>query len=325
MGFRRPLKCVLVCSLSVGTARAEDASVVYVGGPCAPPGVLMPRVILILGAELAPTSVATLGVILPRPSDTLLGIDECTDAPPSARVTLWQRGERRERTVILTDVAPEMRSRTLALALAETLRDPEKTSPVAPGPPPWSAALSILPATRPAFESEAHTDRADRAEPAFGPWASAEGRFALAESTPVLGLAGGLAWKRVALGLVALGTRQRASIGAVSLGALAGRANVDALELDPHVRLRLTADLGIAAGTGSPDPAATGHSATSLHASLAVGIAPIIPVAPRWAFEGFAGAGYASSLTARVDGSDATSLAGWFLSATVGVRRSVSP
>lgn len=49
-------------------------------------------------------------------------------------------------------------------------------------------------------------------------------------------------------------------------------------------------------------------------------VVPLGPVGPAWALDGFAGGGYASSLTAQVDGRRTLGLDGWFATAVLGVR-----
>lgn len=119
---------------------------------------------------------------------------------------------------------------------------------------------------------------------------------------------------------MALGARRDAGIGTVTLAAAAATASFDAVDLGSIARIRTTAELGVAAASGSPGPAAAGRTAAVPHAALAAGIAPTVPLGTAWAFEGFVGGGYALSLTAQVDGASSVGLGGWFATAALGVR-----
>jgi hypothetical protein len=320
MDLRRSLTFLLAFSATVRVARADDAGVVRVGGPCAPPGTSLSEVLRILQAELAPVRVTTLdsnespfgGV------DIRIAIQDCTEAPPGARVIVWNSEARTERLVVLTDATPATRDRTLALALAETVRGLRAApvllpSPAVIGPP---AVPASAPTT--ALVKGAHAD-----EPSTKPASvrvGVVGRFVTAESTPLVGVDAGVAWSRIGTGLTVLGTRRETSIGTVTLAVAAATVSLDAVDLGSGVRLRSGTELGVAIAGGSPGPSAKGRTVAAPHVALAAGAAWIVPVGSAWALEGFVGGGYASSLSTEVDGQRTLGLGGAFVTAVLGPR-----
>lgn len=335
MGFRRSLSFLLVASTMLRVAHAEDAGVVRVGGPCTPPGTTLPEILRVLQAELAPVRVVVVGSteVAPSGADVAVGIEACTDTPPAARVTFWSHGSRTERVVELTDAAPGTRDRTLALALAETLRGVPGGPTFLPSPAPTLSPVSAptpSPSSAPT-RPRATEERPDAASAAEGRRpskvalrAGVAGRFLAAESTPFIGIDAGIAWKRLGVGVILLGTHRSTELGAATLVGAAATVSFDAVELGPIFEIRALAELGVATASGSPTPGAAGHTATAPHVAAGAGVAAGVPLDAGWALEGFLGGGDAWSLTASVDGRRALGLDGWFGAAVVGVRLPVS-
>jgi len=123
--------------LSVSAVRAEGVDKVLFAGTCLPEGVSANGLAQILAAELSPIQVEPLTRTNPGARTVVLGVDGCTTALSSARISVWNGGERRARVVLLADAAKGTETRTLALALAEAVRNPAVTEPGPPEPLPF--------------------------------------------------------------------------------------------------------------------------------------------------------------------------------------------
>ncbi|HEX4337334.1 MAG TPA: hypothetical protein VH062_15565 [Polyangiaceae bacterium] len=268
----------------------------------------------------------------PAANDIVLAIDACTDVPPSARISVSRAGERRERVVVLGDAAPSMYERTLALALAEALRDPATTSPVASETPPLPSPLSplspppvALPALRPPIASNSFEVAAPsnnvflRRSSTPTPFATLIFRWMPATETPALGISAGIDWSRAAAGLVALGARRTETLGTATLFAIAASASYDAVDLGSFATARISGELGAAIANGSPGPDAVGHTQAAVHAGLQGGVASTLAVGASLELQGFVGGGYAASLNIGADGQRIASLGGGFVTLMLGV------
>jgi hypothetical protein len=317
MGAPRTLSFVVLASLAPAVARGEDASVVSVGGVCMPPETSSTEVLRILEAELAPTKVRPLeGADPPRGAhDVVLTVTDCTEAPSGARVEVWQHGETSELSVTLTDATPGARSRTFALALAESIRDVVSAT----GDPGFALA-PIAPPRPPQEDSRTTTSAATKRDAAMSFRGGPVFRFVPKTSTPLVGAELGVAGKRFALGMTVLGTERTTSLGTADLFAVAAVASADFVELTPVWKLRANAELGVAVASGSPNAGATAHTAAAPHAALSAGIAALLPIDARWTFDGFLCAGYAGSLSADAQGRSAAALGGAFVGVDLGVR-----
>jgi hypothetical protein len=323
MVFFRSLSVAVVgVTMLLGTARAEEAMTVYLGGSCMPPGTSADEVLRMLEAELSPVRVRPFtSVEATRDGDAILGIDGCMDAPLGARVSVTRHGERRERFVALSDAAPGTLGRTLSLALAEAARDPKATDPV---PEAWPLGASRAAVVSIAQKTPAPSNEAPHAPGPLGsgvtPRAGVLFRFMPASSTPALGLDAGVAYGRVTAGLMMLAARRTESLGAATLVAIAGSASLDVVDLGTFVKARVAGELGAAIGSPSPNATAVGHTRAALHGALLGGLASALPVGDGYGLETFIGGGYASSLNANADGRRLGSLGGGLLAVEMGIQ-----
>jgi hypothetical protein len=145
-------------------------------------------------------------------------------------------------------------------------------------------------------------------------------RFVAAPSTVLGGAEIGIAWRRVSVSIAGLATGRSTSLGDATLYTLFASPSFDVVNFGAVTALRVTGELGIAAGNGSAIAPATGSAATSLHAGASAGVATVLRFGDGWAFEGTLSAGYASSLTLRAEGSELIGLNGFFAGASAGVR-----
>ncbi|HVW30466.1 MAG TPA: hypothetical protein VHC69_34150 [Polyangiaceae bacterium] len=327
MVFARSLRAAHVALtaalLVVRSARAGDgaltpdaAGIVLLAGTCVPPGVNGADVMLILDAELSPMRVEPLTASSVDAAVAVLGIDACAVAPPSAKISVWRHGTRRERIVVLQDVAPGTESRTLALALAEALRDPTVTEPAPPAPAPWQQpppARAIETPNAPPTELP-RSAAPRRGSSVLAPRAGVSFRFVPASSTAVLGVDGGIAFDRFAAGLTVQGARRSVDLGDATLLAFAANASADAIALSPATFVRVEAELGVALGVGTPSSLGEGHSHAGPHAALLGGLAQRAPLVGGYELELFVAGGYASSLDADAEGRRVVGFRGGLLS-----------
>src|ERR1041385_1670293 len=118
MARRRSLRAIrpLLAAVSLSAAaRAEGSDEVLLAGTGVPENVSVDAVMQILAAELSPTGVEALTPANVGRDATVLGIDDCTTTPPSARISIWRNGQRRERILTLADAAKGTERRTLAI------------------------------------------------------------------------------------------------------------------------------------------------------------------------------------------------------------------
>ncbi|HEX3593831.1 MAG TPA: hypothetical protein VHU80_01980 [Polyangiaceae bacterium] len=330
MGWRFSLSTVLAILVAPSLAHARDTGTVRVGGSCVPAGTSSVEIIRILQAELSPMQVEVLDEA-PSANDVVLAIDACNDAPPSARISVWRAGERRERIVVLADAAPGMYERTLALALAEALRDPATTTPALPRAPPLPSPSSPSPpvaypdwrassaSPSPAAEDAPRSGVFLRRSSAPTPFTALVFRWMPAVETPALGIAAGIDWSRASAGVIVLGARRTEPLGTATLFAIAGSASYDAVDLGAFATARISGELGAAIANGSPGPDAVGRTQAAVHAGLQGGVASTVAVGARFELQGFVGGGYASSLNVGADGQRIASLGGGFVTLMFGV------
>ena len=307
-------------SFLVGAARAEGTDRVLIAGTCMPEGVTAEALMQTLSAELSPLRVEPLTSTNVTETTPVLGIDDCRETDSAVRISVWNHGERRERTVLLADAAKGTETRALALALAEALRDPAVTRPRPAAPLPW------LPPPRSALPLpiDSRDDRAPvraRASPAgVVPGVDLLFRYMPASSTPAIGAKGELEWDRFGGGLALLGARKSASLGTATLVEIAALASLDAFEFGEGTSIRVRGELGAAIAVGSPSGAAAGHTRAAVHAALLGGVAQVVPLTTGLELALFVGGGYASSLNADADGRRIAGLNGGFFETSAGVR-----
>jgi hypothetical protein len=307
-----------------GSSRAQLHDAVYFGGTCLPDGVAHDELVKILAAELSPSAVSSLDSVGSAHADVVvLAVDHCAESPPSARISVWHGADRRERTVVLADVPQEDRTRTLALALAETRLDPAVSRPAAPEPVPWvtrapEPAQSPLPAvdSPPAARRPTHDERDElrlrfRASVAF--------RHATETSTPAGGVFLGAGWSRIGVGASVFGARKSVDIGQVTLWVTSATAYYDVVRFSERLRARGTLDIGFALASGAPRAPARGDTQASFNAALHAGVVGTLWRGTSNDVEAALAVGYASSLRAQANGADAASLDGLLLTASLGL------
>jgi hypothetical protein len=302
-------------------ARAERAGRVLLAGTCMPQGARAEEVTLILSAELSPLRVEPLTPDNAGDAVAVLGIDSCTAAPLAARVSVWRDGERREREVVLSDAASGTESRTLALALAEALRDPSVTRLAPQAPVPWQAPSRSEPTTAtPRLPDGAEAARLRPSSSKISPRTGVLFRFLPASSTPALGVSSELALDRSAFGVVVLGARKTVNLGTLTLLAFAGDVAFDAVAISSTTFVRVRGELGAAVGVGSPSRSALGHTHIAPNLALLAGIAQRTPLSSAIDLDLCISGGYASSLNADADGQRVAGLSGGFVSVEAAVR-----
>jgi hypothetical protein len=312
--------------LSAGIAQADPLALVL-ASRCTPAGTSVEEVMRVLSAELAPVQVALVESHEPAADDSRIAvvIDECADLPASARATVWLRGRSSERSIVLGDAAYDARSRTLALAVAEMIREdpafePAPTNEVVAPPKPSSKAPSSAPPTDDSPSPSAPHERSAAAA-ALVPRASALIRLVV--SAPVTLLAGGdvgVVGRRFGASLTALATQRDTSLGTARLFVIAASVSGEALRFGDHAALRAGGEVGTAFAGGTARHGASEQSGVALHGALGGGWWTGVPTGAGWVLEGYAGAGYASSLTARVDHRDTLTSNGVFVNAALGAR-----
>ncbi|HVW30136.1 MAG TPA: hypothetical protein VHC69_32480 [Polyangiaceae bacterium] len=302
--------------------RARPFDTVYFGGTCLPEGVERDELVKILGAELSPSVIAPLRTIPGQPDDAVvLAIDRCVETPPSVRISVWHGAERRERVVVLADVPPEDRTRTLALALAETRSDPTVSRPAAPeAAPPALEPPAVVPLPHPVSPPMPVTQPTPTREPSsFAFRASLAFRYATETSTPAGGIFLGVGWPRFGAGASVFGARQSVPIGQITLWVTSATAYYDAVQFSERLRLRGTLDLGFAIASGVPRAPARAETQAAFDAALHAGLVATLFRGTANDVEAALAVGYSSSLRARADGKDAVGLDGLLLTAGVGL------
>jgi hypothetical protein len=321
MDLVRTLSFAAAVTVTVG-ARADEPTVVYVAGTCTPPATTADEVVQILEAELSPVRVARLAGNSVGETEAVLGLDACSDGPPSARISVWRHGQRRERTIVLADAVPGLESRTLALALAEALRDPRVTAPAPAAPEPWSAPRAPTPPPPP--HAQPVPDAGRRTPPSQGPalvpHAGLIFRYMPASTTPALGIDGRVTWKRLDLGLLALGAQHNDALGTATLVGIAATASVDLVAFTRTTFLRLGAEFGAAISTGTPSANAVGHTHVAPHVATLATIAQYLPMDGGYDLEGFAGGGFGYSRSVTVEGTTVMSFGGGLITVGLGLR-----
>lgn len=326
-----------------------------VSAACVVPGTSMQSMLGILRAELAPLEVSAIGTapVLASPLDIAVAIDACRAAPPAARVAVTRGRTRREQWIELGDVAVAARDRALALALAESVQGlasgvaDESTAPPANGHPApvategtgardASAAVDRrASAPQPRAPSSGQTEPVAGASQPAGPEPKTQRgpfddplslrvgplfRYTPRTSTPFFGAGAGIGWRRLAFGLRGLAARDTVPLGSAWEAGILATAAADWLLLGSHAAVRSGVELGAALAKGKPVQPAVGRLAASPHWGVTTSLRLVSPLDPKWDLEALVGGGYASSLTARVDGRDFMSLGGWFVQAALGAR-----
>ena len=99
MDLVRTLSFAAAVTVTAG-ARADEPTVVYVAGTCTPPATTADEVVQILEAELSPVRVARLAGNSVGETEAVLGLDACSDAPPTCSPTpcpAWRAARSRSR------------------------------------------------------------------------------------------------------------------------------------------------------------------------------------------------------------------------------------
>jgi hypothetical protein len=307
--------------LSVSTARAEGIDKVLFAGTCLPEGVSANDLAQILAAELSPIHVEPLTHTNPGARTVVLGVDGCTMTPSSARISVWNGGQRRARVVLLADAAKGTETRTLALALAEAVRNPAVTEPGPPEPLPFIEPPRPAPAPKAAPNARASEEpHVPRLSTMTGPRADVSFRYIPASSTPALGASGEYDWGRFGVGLSFLGTGKGTDLGTATLFAIAALASFDAFHVTETTSFRVLSELGVAVGIGSPAAEAEGRTVTAVHAAVSAALQQSVPLDGGYALVWLLGGGFASSLNADAAGQRIVGLGGGFVLAEGGVR-----
>lgn len=175
-----------------------------------------------------------------------------------------------------------------------------------------------------AVTADAPPLRAPRESSAAGatlsPRASAVARLMAAPATLFVGGDVGVTGRRFGTSFKALATKRDTSLGAAQLFVFAASVSGDALRFGDHAALRAAGEIGIAVAGATAREGATQQSDAAFHAAAGGGWWTGVPTGGGWMLEGYAGVGYASSLTARVDGRDTLTSNGLFVNAELGAR-----
>lgn len=331
MKRRLAFASAMAATVWCGAARADEPETVYLAATCLPEGVSAEALMTILRAELSPRSVS---VLTAAPGDmgagaVVLAVDRCTTTPPSVRIDVWFGAEHRQRAVVLSDVAPDEWTRTLALALAETRLD-EGVSKPAPPSAPWEVNERAAP---PALPAEAPHPSADPIRVVDRPPSEREReqpqalhfrgklafRYATETSTPAAGAFLGMEFRRLGAGASIFGARKSVSAGEITLWVPSATVYYVLAELTGPFRLWGALDVGAAVATGAPHAPTRSDTQASFHAALHAGVGATLWSGKANDVEAGLGVGYASSLRARANGADVVSLDGLLLTAEVGL------
>jgi hypothetical protein len=319
MGAARSLKAVLFVLGTLATARAIEPSRVLVQVECdgAP---ATDELIELLSAELSPTRVEARDAAAPIVlGDLLVVLHHCDEDLGRIRATLWANGKSTTETLTLSDVAPPSRSRTLAIALADAIRPPR-----APEPPPTdapSSANAIAPASAPPANAEPPSARpiGDVGPPypdRVRGFATGAFRLAIDTTTPLVGLSGGVRWRRLSGGLLLLASERQTSLGTLRILAATTTAAFDLVPFGASA-VFTRGELGMAIVDGTTNGSAVASTDSTFHGAFAVGVRTELDVRLFSLDMGVDG-GVASSAIAQAAHHDEASLGAWFVTATLG-------
>src|SRR5438045_6172958 len=87
-------RAVLAGWLGSSAARAEAVEKVVLAGTCMHAGASADSVEQMLAAELSPVHVEPLTSTNVSDATAVLGIDQCSTEPSSARISIWKNGDR---------------------------------------------------------------------------------------------------------------------------------------------------------------------------------------------------------------------------------------
>jgi hypothetical protein len=333
-------------------ARAETMSV-RLDAPCPVAAAPVEEVAEILRGQLAPLPIVV-GATLVPPAATALQVtmDACHSTNAELDIIVRYRDQRRRQRIDLGDVALNARSRTLALALAESVQhalegrddaagdggtagsnaafSPESIAPAA-GRAPSTTSKASPPEPTPAPQATERPQPAATAEPASRdpgpkpqePIASALEaapfvRYTFKTSTPYLGLDVSVGLQRYGFHLRTLASRRGVQDAAVWQGALLAGAAAEWLRFS-RASIRSELELGAALALPKSRGSSTTRSATSPHVGGATYVRLLSPVAKHWFLESELGMGVATSLTAQAYHADLISLSGFFVQTSFGV------
>ena len=336
---------MLVFAQLAAPVPAEPISVGVVA-PCAIADAPLDGVLDILRAQLAPLTVNTTQGDAATP-DVEVRLDACRDAGAALQLVVRYHEAEYARRIDLSDVDPNGRSRTLALTLAEAIKD--ALAPPA-GVRPANAAFSSeplgLPATngsaapqanapppglqksspsKPSDSARGDLGGAARGPVAFALQAAPIVRFIFDTSTPYFGLDAGANVRRYGVGLRLLAGHRAVEGGSVWQGAGLAVFGVDWLRLAPRASVRSELELGVALAVPKPGESTIGHDATGFHLGGLTSLRLVSPLSSRWSLASELGVGLASSLTAQARHQDLMSLSGMFLQASLEVGWSAEP
>ena len=357
---RQPAVALGLLLLQVAWPARAETTLIRLDAPCPVTGTRLEDIAEILRAQLAPLPIAVRSPLEPAPKAPLEGqpataldvlVDACHSTDAELEISVRYRGQERARRVDLGDVAINARSRTLALALAESVQqalegreeDPGSaasdtafspapvegpvasspttvsTAPLAQAlPPPTSPVKSTAPAEPPARA----TARSEPAGPAIA--VSPLLRYAFKTSTPYPGLDTSAAVGRYGFHLRVLANRRQAENSAVWMGALLASVGVEWLRLT-RVSVRSELEVGAALAAPMSDATSVAHAAMVPHAGGATYVRLQSSLAGHWFLESELGIGVASSLTAQAYHADLMSLSGVFVQTSFGVGWSDRP
>lgn len=324
---------------------AEPTSVRVVAA-CAIADAPLDSVLDILRAQLAPLTVNAASVEAATP-DVEVTLDACRATGTALELVVRYHEAQYPRRIDLGDVDPNGRSRTLALALAEAIKDAlaqranvppvNATSsadpsalPVTSGnaAPPVSTQpprLQAPPASEPSDSSRSLVDSDQREPVALALQAAPIVRYVFDTSTPYFGLDAGVNVRRYGVGLRLLASHRDVEGGSVWQGAGLAVFGVDWLRLATHASVRSELELGVALAVPKPGESTIGRDATSFHLGGLTSLRLVSPLSSRWSLASELGVGLASSLTAQARHQDLMSLSGMFLQASLEVHWSADP
>lgn len=331
-------------------ARAET-TLVSIDAPCPPSGIVVEGVAEILRAQLTP-----LQVVVGAPSGARAAtavevtIDACNRADETLEIVVAYRGAHSTQRIDLGDVALNARSRTLALALAESVhhaldeRDGgagAQSSGAARPPQPAGEAGPVQVATPQQAESQEPNALAPNPvtapdaplqQPAPRPRVSSELalrvapflRYAFKTATPYVGLHASTSVQRFDVRLRGLASRRSVEDSSVWHGAVMAALGATWLTLR-NVTIGSELEAGAAWAVPKSGESSLTRTAIAPHVGGSIGVRLVSPLARHWFLESELGVGVAASLTAQAYHVDLMSLSGLFVQTSLGVGWSARP
>jgi len=273
-------------------AAAGDDAITVVYASCPPQAIDERELINAAQVELAPARVEFVAVSaldaarrdfgrIDKDGTPTLWLRVCGSEP--AQIGMIKDGMLSgQQTIDLSDSTPAVRSRALALALAEYYRaqqralatpqhgEPSADGPARPSPAPATVAASP-PATPPRDAGPARDVGAARdAATSLGWFAAVSFRDFTADGTWLLGPEAGVAIGPLRIGLSVLGHRNSDPLGAVTLGSATVLLAYQPLVIgrSPAFVPRVRAELGATYGVGQASGGVRGSDAVALQTSL---------------------------------------------------------